>query len=167
MAVTPFYLSLSEQLAGLLSGERDWLANTANASALLFMELTDINWAGFYFLHGDELRLGPFQGKPACTRIPVGAGVCGTAVATGRSQLVEDVHQFPGHIACDAVSASEVVIPLYAGERCLGVLDVDSPTVSRFSAEDLAGLEAFARVLLDSSELGSTKLGPTKLDRGA
>lgn len=152
MSNSDFYSSLSEQLAGLLSGERDWLANTANASALLFMELSDINWAGFYFLHGDELRLGPFQGKPACTRIPVGAGVCGTAVAQGESQLVEDVHQFPGHIACDAVSASEVVIPLYAGGRCLGVLDVDSPTVGRFSGEDLAGLQAFAQVLLDCSD---------------
>ncbi|WP_323844018.1 GAF domain-containing protein [Microbulbifer magnicolonia] len=154
MSLNKFYSSLSEQLAGLLSGERDWLANTANASALLFMELADINWAGFYFLQGDELRLGPFQGKPACTRIPVGAGVCGTAVASGESQLVEDVHQFPGHIACDAVSASEVVIPLYdAGGRCLGVLDIDSPTVARFTAEDLAGLQEFARVLLNCSEI--------------
>ncbi|MCW8127967.1 GAF domain-containing protein [Microbulbifer halophilus] len=147
-----FYDSLSEQLAGLLSGERDWLANTANASALLFMELADTNWAGFYFLYGDELRLGPFQGKAACTRIPVGEGVCGTAVSTGEAQLVEDVHEFPGHIACDAVSASEVVIPLYRGERCLGVLDVDSPTVARFTAEDLAGLQAFAEVLLEHSD---------------
>ncbi|SHG24970.1 GAF domain-containing protein [Microbulbifer donghaiensis] len=153
MSSSTFYSSLNEQLAGLLSGERDWLANTANASALLFMELEDINWAGFYFLHGDELRLGPFQGKPACTRIPVGTGVCGTAVATGESQLVEDVHQFPGHIACDAVSASEVVIPLYDGERCLGVLDIDSPSVARFAAEDLAGLQEFARVLLDATDL--------------
>ncbi|WP_193163979.1 GAF domain-containing protein [Microbulbifer hainanensis] len=155
MSTRQFYSSLSEQLAGLLSGERDWLANTANASALLFMELEDINWAGFYFLHGDELSLGPFQGKPACTRIPVGAGVCGTAVASGEAQLVEDVHQFPGHIACDAVSASEVVIPLYAGDRCLGVLDIDSPTVARFSADDLAGLQQFAQVLLESSDLSA------------
>lgn len=154
MSLNKFYTSLSGQLEGLLSTERDWLANTANASALLFMELEDINWAGFYFLYGDELRLGPFQGKPACTRIPVGAGVCGTAVSTGEPQLVEDVHQFPGHIACDAVSASEVVIPLYnAGGRCLGVLDIDSPNVARFSEEDLAGLQAFAEVLLKSSEL--------------
>ncbi|SDZ78443.1 GAF domain-containing protein [Microbulbifer marinus] len=155
MSSSQFYASLNEQLAGLLSGETDWLANAANASALLYMELEDINWAGFYFLHGEELRLGPFQGKPACTRIPVGAGVCGTAVATGESQLVEDVHQFPGHIACDAVSASEVVIPLYDGERCLGVLDIDSPSVARFSAEDLAGLQQFARVLLDASDLSA------------
>ena len=155
MSTRQFYSSLSEQLAGLLSGERDWLANTANASALLFMELADINWAGFYFLHGDELSLGPFQGKPACTRIPVGGGVCGTAVASGAAQLVEDVHQFPGHIACDAVSASEVVIPLYDGDRCLGVLDVDSPTVARFSADDLAGLQQFAQVLLEHSDLSA------------
>ncbi|WP_444931553.1 GAF domain-containing protein [Microbulbifer sp. SSSA002] len=154
MSLNKFYTTLNGQLEGLLSAERDWLANTANASALLFMELGDINWAGFYFLCGDELRLGPFQGKPACTRIPVGAGVCGTAVATGESQLVDDVHQFPGHIACDAVSASEVVVPLYdASGRCLGVLDIDSPSVARFSQEDLAGLQDFARILLESSDL--------------
>ncbi|MCX2802219.1 GAF domain-containing protein [Microbulbifer thermotolerans] len=152
MSLNAFYTSLSEQLAALLSGERDWLANTANASALLFMELEDINWAGFYFLHGDELRLGPFQGKPACTRIAVGTGVCGTAVATGEAQLVEDVHQFPGHIACDAVSASEIVIPLYADGCCLGVLDIDSPTRARFTGEDLAGMQEFARVLLRCSD---------------
>lgn len=152
-ALSPFYESLCAQLTGLLSGERDWLANTANASALLFMELPDINWSGFYFLRGEELGLGPFQGKPACTRIPVGKGVCGTAVATGQSQLVEDVHEFPGHIACDAVSASEVVVPLYSGERCLGVLDIDSPTVGRFDEADLAGIEAFARTLLELSDL--------------
>ena len=153
MSTNKFYSSLNSQLTGLLSGERDWLANTANASALLFMELDDINWAGFYFLRGDELRVGPFQGKPACTRIPVGAGVCGTAVSTGEPQLVEDVHQFPGHIACDAVSASEVVIPLYDGERCLGVLDVDSPSLARFSAEDVTGLQEFARILLQHSDV--------------
>ncbi|WP_237055881.1 GAF domain-containing protein [Microbulbifer sediminum] len=153
MSSSKFYSALAAQLEGLLSSERDWLANTANASALLFMELPDINWAGFYFLHDDELRVGPFQGKPACTRIPVGAGVCGTAVATGQAQLVDDVHAFPGHIACDAVSASEVVIPLYVGDRCLGVLDIDSPTKSRFNEEDLAGLQEFARVLLAHSDL--------------
>ncbi|WP_105103964.1 GAF domain-containing protein [Microbulbifer pacificus] len=153
MSVNAFYQSLCDQLAGLLSDERDWLANTANASALLFLELPDINWAGFYFLDGDELCLGPFQGKPACTRIPVGSGVCGTAVQTGRSQRVEDVHQFPGHIACDAVSASEIVVPLYAGDRCIGVLDIDSPTVARFSEQDLAGIEAFAQTLLRHSDL--------------
>ncbi|QKX18071.1 GAF domain-containing protein [Microbulbifer sp. YPW1] len=153
MNVTAFYESLCSQLAGLLTDERDWLANTANASALLFLELEDINWAGFYFLHGDELRLGPFQGKPACTRIAVGAGVCGTAVKTGQSQLVEDVHQFPGHIACDAVSASEVVVPLYSGDQCIGVLDIDSPLVARFTEQDLAGVEAFAKTLLKHSDL--------------
>lgn len=153
MSSSDFYTSLNAQLAGLLSEERDWLANTANASALLFMELADINWAGFYFLRGDELILGPFQGKPACTRIPVGAGVCGTAVATGEAQLVEDVHEFPGHIACDAVSASEVVIPLYDGDRCLGVLDIDSPSLARFTEQDLAGLKGFAEVLLQNSDL--------------
>ena len=151
MELTSFYASLNRQLAALLSGERDWLANTANASALLFMELADINWAGFYFLHGDRLRLGPFQGKPACTQIAVGTGVCGTAVATGEPQLVENVHEFPGHIACDAVSTSEVVIPLYAGGRCLGVMDVDSPSQARFTADDLAGLQEFARVLINCS----------------
>lgn len=153
MSITPFYASLCAQLSGLLSGERDWLANTANASALLFLELPDINWAGFYFVHGDELRLGPFQGKPACTRIPVGKGVCGTAVASGESQLVPDVHRFPGHIACDAVSASELVVPLFSGSRCLGVLDIDSPLLARFTQEDLAGVEAFSRLLLEHSDL--------------
>ncbi|MEW5250601.1 GAF domain-containing protein [Microbulbifer sp. 2201CG32-9] len=153
MSSNEFYTSLNAQLEGLLSGERDWLANTANASALLFMELPEINWAGFYFLHGDELRVGPFQGKPACTRIQVGTGVCGTAVASGKAQLVQDVNQFPGHIACDAVSVSEVVIPLYAGNRCFGVLDVDSPRLARFSSDDLAGLQAFAQILLDCSDL--------------
>lgn len=153
MTAATFYPSLCDQLTGLLSGERDWLANTANASALLFMELADINWAGFYFLHGEELRLGPFQGNPACTRIAVGAGVCGTAVKTGQSQLVEDVHQFPGHIACDALSASEVVVPLYSEGRCLGVLDIDSPLVARFTEQDQAGIEAFAAVLLQHSDL--------------
>jgi len=155
MSTDQFYRSLAEQLAGLLSGERDWLANTANASALLYMELQDINWAGFYFLRGEELVLGPFQGKPACTRIPVGRGVCGTAVASGEAQLVEDVHQFPGHIACDAVSASEVVIPLYDGERCLGVLDIDSPSLARFDRDDLAGLQRFAQVLLEHTDLSA------------
>ncbi|MCO1334963.1 GAF domain-containing protein [Microbulbifer sp. OS29] len=154
MSPSKFYTSLNGQLEGLLSSERDWLANTANASALLFMEIEDINWAGFYFLHSDELRLGPFQGKPACTRIPVGAGVCGAAVSSGEPLLVEDVHAFPGHIACDAVSASEVVIPLYnTSGRCLGVLDIDSPTVGRFSEEDLVGLQGFAQILLKSSDL--------------
>ncbi|MEX2962691.1 GAF domain-containing protein [Microbulbifer sp. TYP-18] len=153
MSSNEFYTSLNAQLEGLLSGERDWLANTANASALLFMELPEINWAGFYFLHGDELRVGPFQGKPACTRIQVGTGVCGTAVASGKAQLVQDVNQFPGHIACDAVSVSEVVIPLYDGNRCLGVLDVDSPRLARFSSDDLTGLQAFVQILLDSSDL--------------
>ena len=153
MSVTTFYESLSSQLAGLLTGERDWLANTSNASALLWLEMSDINWAGFYFLHGDELRLGPFQGKPACTRIAVGAGVCGTAVKTGQSQLVEDVHAFPGHIACDAVSASEIVVPLYNGERCIGVLDIDSPQIARFTEQDLAGIELFAKTLLEHTDL--------------
>lgn len=149
-----FYQSLSEQLQGLLSGERDWLANTANASALLFMEIERINWAGFYFLDekGEELVLGPFQGKPACTRITVGKGVCGTAVATGEIQLVEDVHAFPGHIACDAVSNSEIVIPLYVDGRCVGVLDVDSPEFGRFGGEDREGLARFCEVLLECSD---------------
>ncbi|MFS1523360.1 GAF domain-containing protein [Microbulbifer sp. 2304DJ12-6] len=154
MPLNKFYASLNSQLEGLLSAERDWLANTANASALLFMALENINWAGFYILHGDELRLGPFQGRPACTRIPVGAGVCGTAVSSGEPQLVDDVHQFPGHIACDAVSASEVVIPLYTvSGRCLGVLDIDSPRVARFTEADLMGLQAFTQVLLSASEI--------------
>jgi len=143
-----FYAELEAQARALVAGEPDRIANAANIAALVFHALPRINWAGFYFLQGEELVLGPFQGKPACVRIPVGRGVCGTAVAERRSQLVADVHAFPGHIACDAASRSEVVVPLADASGALfGVLDIDSPEPDRFDAVDLAGLERLARVL--------------------
>jgi len=143
-----FYAELEAQARALVAGEPDRIANAANIAALIFNALPRINWAGFYFLQGDELVLGPFQGKPACVRIPVGRGVCGTAVAEARSQLVPDVHAFPGHIACDAASRAEVVVPLAGSDGTIfGVLDIDSPEPDRFDAEDLAGLERLAGVL--------------------
>lgn len=143
-----FYAELEAQARALVAGEPDRIANTANIAALIYHALPRINWAGFYFLQGDELVLGPFQGRPACVRIPVGRGVCGTAVAEARSQLVADVHAFPGHIACDIASRSEVVVPLRGptGE-IFGVLDIDSPESGRFDAQDLAGLERIAGVI--------------------
>jgi L-methionine (R)-S-oxide reductase len=142
------YALLEEQARALVEGEADRIANAANIAALVFHSLPDINWAGFYFLQGQQLVLGPFQGQPACVRIPVGQGVCGRAVADAASQLVPDVHAFPGHIACDPVSRAEVVVPLRdAAGEIFGVLDIDSPTQDRFDAEDLAGLERIARVL--------------------
>src|SRR5262245_50974784 len=137
-----FYKDLTLQLRSLLEGERDPIANAANTSALLYELMPDINWAGFYFLRGgNELVAGPFQGKTACVRIPVGRGVCGSAVARDHSILVEDVHEFPGHIACDSASRSELVVPLRRDGKILGVLDLDSPVPSRFDAEDQAGIE--------------------------
>lgn len=141
------YALLAEQLSGLLEGERDVTANLANASALLNETLEDLNWVGFYLRRGEELVLGPFQGRVACIRIPLGRGVCGTAAALDEIQLVPDVHQFPGHIACDGASNSEIVIPLHAGGKVIGVLDIDSPLFSRFSPEDKLGLEQFAAAL--------------------
>jgi len=141
-----FYRDLCEQLGGLLAGERDPIANAANTSALLFQLMPELNWAGFYFLRGSELVLGPFQGKPACVRIAVAQGVCGTAVARRQSVLVEDVHAFPGHIACDAASRSELVVPLVRGGDILGVIDLDSPRPARFDADDRAGIENVARL---------------------
>jgi len=145
---TALYRHLLGQLGGLLSGERDPWANLANAAALVHATLPDLNWAGFYLLRGGELVVGPFQGLPACVRIPLGRGVCGTAGATRRTQLVEDVHAFPGHIACDAASNAEVVVPLLLDGRLLGVLDLDSPTRGRFDAEDAAGLEQVAALVV-------------------
>lgn len=147
------YAELAESLEALLAGEPDPIANLANAAALVMDGLDDLNWAGFYLLQGDELVLGPFQGKPACVRIPVGKGVCGTAVERRASVRVEDVHAFPGHIACDANSRSELVTPLIRDGRILGVLDLDSPTPGRFDGEDQAGLERLVAVLLQ--HLGS------------
>lgn len=147
-----FYKDLAVQLRSLLEGERDPIANAANTSALLYELLPDINWAGFYFLrHGDELVVGPFQGKTACVRIPVGRGVCGTAVERGQTILVEDVHAFSGHIACDAASRSELVVPLMRDGKTFGVLDLDSPSPKRFDAEDQAGIEQVAAIYVAAS----------------
>ena len=149
---TELYMLLIEQLKALLVDEPYVIPNLSNASALLNGALRDINWVGFYLIRENtmqekELLLGPFQGKPACIHIPIGRGVCGSAVAKKKTQLVADVHAFPGHIACDSASRSEIVIPLWSGDRIIGVLDIDSPIPARFDEEDKKGLEAFARVL--------------------
>ncbi|MBS0538920.1 MAG: GAF domain-containing protein [Proteobacteria bacterium] len=147
-----FYRELGQQVAALLTGERDPIANAANVSALLFESLPDLNWAGFYFLRGDELVLGPFQGKPACVRIAVGKGVCGSAVARRLSIVVEDVRAFPGHIACDAASRSELVVPLLRDGAVVGVIDLDSPRAGRFDEDDRRGIEAVAMSYLAGSD---------------
>ena len=141
------YKALTRELASLVDGVPYLTANLANASALLWQHLADINWAGFYLMVDGALVLGPFQGKPACIRIAVGRGVCGTAVAQDAVQLVPDVHQFPGHIACDSASNSEIVLPIHKNGQVWGVLDIDSPFVDRFTAEDKTGLEAFVKIL--------------------
>ncbi len=143
------YRELDGQLAGVTAGERDAVANLANAAAILFHGMPDLNWAGFYLMRDGELVLGPFQGRAACIRIPLGRGVCGTAAATRQTQLVADVHAFPGHIACDAASRSELVVPMIDGGRLIGVLDLDSPSPGRFDANDVTGMEAFARRLVE------------------
>jgi GAF domain-containing protein len=142
------YAQLRAQLTSLLAGERDLVANAANTAALLYHALPEVNWAGFYFLRGAELVLGPFQGQPACVRIALGKGVCGAAAQTGQSLLVPDVHQFPGHIACDTASRSELVVPLRKGTALIGVLDLDSPRAGRFEPADLEGCEGLAEVFL-------------------
>jgi L-methionine (R)-S-oxide reductase len=147
---TEFYAELRAQLAALLEGETDLIANTANMASLLYHALPDVNWVGFYFLKDGVLVLGPFHGKPACVRIAMGKGVCGGAAAARKSLLVEDVHAFPGHIACDAESRSELVVPLLKDGNVLGVLDLDSPLPGRFTAEDQAGCEGLAETLLKS-----------------
>jgi GAF domain-containing protein len=144
------YGELARDLGALLGGERDLIANAANTAALIYHALPRLNWAGFYLYKSGELVLGPFQGKPACVRIALGKGVCGTAAARRETVLVEDVHAFPGHIACDSASNSEVVIPLVKGNDLLGVLDLDSPDLTRFTAVDARGLERLAKVFLDS-----------------
>ncbi|HSS07016.1 MAG TPA: GAF domain-containing protein [Rhodanobacteraceae bacterium] len=144
------YAELAEQAEGLLAGERDLIANAANFAALVWHALPSINWCGFYFFDGTELVVGPFQGKPACVRIAIGKGVCGTAAATRETQVVRDVHAFPGHIACDAASRSEIVVPLFEGERLLGVWDVDSPDVARFDDEDRAGMQRLCAIFMES-----------------
>jgi L-methionine (R)-S-oxide reductase len=145
------YRSLAQGAAALLNGEHDFLANMANVSALLFQELHDVNWAGFYLLKGQDLVLGPFQGKPACTRIGSGKGVCGAAAEKRDTVIVDNVNEFPGHIACDAASKSEIVVPLVKSGRLLGVLDIDSAIFARFDDEDRAGLEEIVRALLEGS----------------
>ena len=141
------YDRLTEELRALTDGVEHKIANLANASALIHERLEDLNWAGFYLMEGGSLLLGPFQGKVACIRIPLGRGVCGTAAERDETQLVPDVHAFPGHIACDGASNSEIVVPLHRDGRVIGVLDIDSPLPGRFSEEDRAGLEAFAAAL--------------------
>jgi L-methionine (R)-S-oxide reductase len=136
-----------------MQGERDATANSANLAALVFHAIPDLNWAGFYWMKGGELVLGAFQGKPACVRIAVGKGVCGTAARDAQTIIVDDVHQFPGHIACDADSASEIVLPLVAAGRVIGVLDLDSPKQWRFDDEDAAGLEALVALFLAASDI--------------
>jgi len=146
-----FYDQLASQLSSLLAGERDLIANAANFSSLVFHSLPDVNWAGFYFEKDGELVLGPFQGQPACVRIKLGQGVCGTAAAKCATTIVPNVHEFPGHIACDSASNSEIVIPLRKGERFIGVFDLDSPLPARFDEEDAAGLETLVKILLSST----------------
>lgn len=146
------YDELARQTRGLLDGERDLIANAANVAALIWQIVPDLNWAGFYFLKGGELVLGPFQGKPACVRIAVGKGVCGTAVTRRETMLVEDVHAFPGHIACDAASNSELVVPLIKGGVVRGVLDIDSPLLARFDSADRTGFEAVVQLFVTGTD---------------
>ncbi|CAI0706332.1 Free methionine-R-sulfoxide reductase [Serratia entomophila] len=142
MTKEQFYAELKRDLSALLDGETNFIAALSNASALINERLDDVNWAGFYLMEGNQLVLGPFQGKIACVRIPVGKGVCGTAVAENRVQRVGDVHEFPGHIACDAASNAEIVLPLHVGGRVIGVLDIDSTVYQRFDEADELGLKA-------------------------
>lgn len=147
---TEQYADLAAQARGLLSGERDRTANAANLSSLVFHALPELNWVGFYFYDGVELVVGPFQGRPACVRIALGKGVCGTAALLRLTQRVADVEDFPGHIPCDSASRSELVVPLYDGDRLIGVFDLDSPVTDRFDADDQAGLETIAGIFLES-----------------
>jgi GAF domain-containing protein len=148
------YAELEDSLRSLLAGETDLVAAAANMSSLLYWSLPDLNWAGFYLVDAKsgDLLVGPFQGKPACVRIPLGKGVCGTAAAERRTVLVEDVHAFPGHIACDSASNSEVVVPVIAAGRLVGVLDLDSPVTGRFDAEDAQGLERLVEVFVGATQ---------------
>jgi L-methionine (R)-S-oxide reductase len=153
MPKTELYRELHTQLRGIFTGERNALANAANMSAILYEMLPELNWVGFYFVNGHELVLGPFQGKVACVRIAMGKGVCGAAAISRQIQLVPDVHAFPGHIACDAASNSEIVLPLIKTNRLLGVLDLDSPKHGRFDEDDAIGLSVAADLLLQSSDM--------------
>lgn len=146
------YHLLAAQVQALFADERDFIANAAQFSAFLYHQVGDLNWAGFYLNRNGQLVLGPFQGQVACVRIPFGKGVCGAAAATGKTQRVEDVHAFPGHIACDSASNSELVVPLVKDGRLIGVLDLDSPSVGRFTEADQAGIEALAAIFLAASD---------------
>lgn len=150
------YAQLAAELQGLIAGESDIIANLANAAALLYHSLPDLNWAGFYLLKDGELVVGPFQGKPACVRIAIGKGVCGTAVASKATMLVTNVHEFAGHIACDSASNSEIVVPMINGGKIIGVLDIDSPRLARFDAQDQTGLEEFVAILMREIDKRST-----------
>lgn len=153
-----FYSDLNKQLGGLLAGESDLMANAANFSSLIYLLLEDLNWSGFYFLRGNDLVLGPFQGKPACVRIPVQPaprGVCGNAAFHRKTFVVANVHEFPGHIACDSASNAEIVIPLIVNDRVVGVLDIDSPKLSRFDDEDRVGLEAMVATFIAATDFSS------------
>ncbi len=146
------YANLAAQLRSLLDGERNFIANAANFSALVYDALPDVNWTGFYFRHGEELILGPFQGKPACGRIPIGKGVCGLSALQLDTIIVPNVHEFPGHIACDTASNSEIVVPVFDGQRLLGVLDLDSPVLGRFDEQDAEGLNELVTIFVDACE---------------
>ena len=150
---TQLYRELAIQLRELLAGECDLIANAANLAALLYYGLPELNWAGFYFLKNGVLVLGPFQGKVACTRIALGKGVCGTAAVSRKSILVENVHEFPGHIACDRASNSEIVLPILKDDKVIGVLDLDSPALGRFDDEDRAGLELLVQEFIERTEI--------------
>jgi GAF domain-containing protein len=150
---TELYASLAPQLRSLLEGERDSIANMANFASLLFHSLPDLNWSGFYLLKDNQLVLGPFQGKPACIRIPMGEGVCGAAAVRRETVLVANVHDFPGHIACDSASNSEIVVPIVAGEKLIGVLDLDSPMFSRFDDTDAKGLNELVDIFTGATDL--------------
>ncbi|MFN4768135.1 MAG: GAF domain-containing protein [Ignavibacteria bacterium] len=146
------YSQLAKSLTALIGEEREFLPNMSNMASLLFFSLNDINWSGFYLMKNKELLLGPFQGKPACVRIPMGKGVCGSSALNKSTIIVEDVNNFPGHIACDVDSRSEIVIPLFKGEALIGVLDIDSPILARFDEEDKKGLEHLVHILMNCSE---------------
>lgn len=146
------YAELAVQLRSLFGGERNLIANAANFSSLVFHALPDVNWTGFYFLHGNELILGPFQGKPGCVRIPIGSGVCGLSAAQLDTIIVPNVHEFPGHITCDTASNSEIVVPVFDGQRLLGVLDLDSPQLSRFDEQDAEGLNELVTIFVEACE---------------
>ena len=155
------YANLAEQAGHLLAGESDRIANAANFSALLYHTLPEVNWVGFYFFDGKELVVGPFQGKPACVRIALGKGVCGTAASTKQTQLVADVHAFPGHIACDSASESEIVVPMFDGHgHLIGVWDVDSPLLNRFDEDDRRGMEALVEAWIEHND-------PTRFEAAA